>query len=91
MAVRPRVQTCVHAQAFIPCLLCLASAIVEADSARRRQRGGLGMIASHPALDRMDGPLRATYALAWAAGHLLHSPLSSSTEHTAKIELCYCV
>lgn len=37
------------------------------------------MFASHPALDRMDGPLRATYALAWAAGVLLEVPLAAST------------
>ena len=55
-------------QAVGPPLLCLASAVAEASSARHRTRGQGTPTASHPALDALEGPLRATFALVWAAG-----------------------
>ena len=59
-------------QAVLPPLVCLATAVAEAHVARATQggpnygRAGFGGSELH--LDYLQGGLRATYALVWAAG-----------------------
>lgn len=64
-------------QAVLPPLLCSVAAAAEAHAARGG--GSFGRPASEPHLDHLDGSLRATYALVWAAGAELFVFQSANT------------
>ncbi len=56
-------------QAVVPPLLCAVAAAAEAHAARRGAAdGAFEHSVSEPYLGHLDGSLRATYALVWAAG-----------------------